>query len=127
MIDLKKFEENSRKALDFLKKEIQTIRTNRASTDLVTHISVEAYGVKTSLEQLATITVPEPRLIVDCLLKTAYTGEIGDGKIFVWHVEESYRIRNLSLGEGYAMDTAGWEWPSNHNNEQIWRKLPDLI
>ena len=27
---------------------------------------------------------------VACLLKTAYTGEIGDGKIFVWTIDESY-------------------------------------
>ncbi len=30
---------------------------------------------------------------VDCLMKTAYTGEIGDGKIFVWTIEDAYRIR----------------------------------
>jgi nitrogen regulatory protein P-II 1 len=36
---------------------------------------------------------------VDCLLKTAYTGEIGDGKIFVSDVEESYRIRTGESGD----------------------------
>jgi len=30
---------------------------------------------------------------VDCILNNAYTGEVGDGKIFVTTVEESYRIR----------------------------------
>ena len=30
---------------------------------------------------------------VDCILDNAYTGEVGDGKIFVTTVEESYRIR----------------------------------
>ena len=36
---------------------------------------------------------------VDCLLKSAYTGEIGDGKIFVWNIEESYRIRTGETGD----------------------------
>jgi len=36
---------------------------------------------------------------VDCLLKTAYTGEVGDGKIFVSPVEESYRIRTGESGD----------------------------
>ena len=36
---------------------------------------------------------------IDCLLKTAYTGEIGDGKIFVSSVEESYRIRTGESGD----------------------------
>jgi nitrogen regulatory protein P-II 1 len=36
---------------------------------------------------------------VDCLLKTAYTGEVGDGKIFVWTIDESYRIRTRETGD----------------------------
>ena len=36
---------------------------------------------------------------VDCLLETAYTGEVGDGKIFVIPVEESYRIRTKESGD----------------------------
>ncbi len=36
---------------------------------------------------------------VECLLKTAYTGEIGDGKIFVSTIEESYRIRTGESGD----------------------------
>jgi nitrogen regulatory protein P-II 1 len=36
---------------------------------------------------------------IDCLLKTAYTGEVGDGKIFVSSVEESYRIRTGESGD----------------------------
>lgn len=52
------------KVIDFLKKDIQSIRTNRASIDLVAHILVDAYGTKTTLEQLASISVPEPRVIV---------------------------------------------------------------
>ena len=36
---------------------------------------------------------------IDCLLKSAYTGEVGDGKIFVWTIDESYRIRTGETGD----------------------------
>src|SRR4029077_15910502 len=52
------------KSLDALAKEILTIRTGRASPSLVDKIPVEYYGNPTPLNQLATITVPEARLII---------------------------------------------------------------
>lgn len=36
--------------------------------------------------------------IVDAITKTAATGRIGDGKIFLFRVEEAIRIRNLERG-----------------------------
>jgi len=36
---------------------------------------------------------------IDCLLKNAYTGEVGDGKIFVSTIDESYRIRTGEKGD----------------------------
>ena len=36
---------------------------------------------------------------VDAILKSAHTGEIGDGKIFVTNIEEAYRIRTGELGD----------------------------
>jgi len=36
---------------------------------------------------------------IDCLLDTAYTGEVGDGKIFVSTIDESYRIRTREKGD----------------------------
>lgn len=35
---------------------------------------------------------------INTLLKTAYTGEVGDGKIFVSNIEEAYRIRTKETG-----------------------------
>ena len=37
--------------------------------------------------------------IVDCILKHARTGSIGDGKVFILPVEEAYRIRTGESGE----------------------------
>ncbi len=37
---------------------------------------------------------------VNSILKSAWTGEQGDGKIFVYDIEETYRIRNGESGPG---------------------------
>jgi ribosome recycling factor len=52
------------KSVEALAKEVLTIRTGRASPSLVDRIPVEYYGNPTPLNQLATITVPEARLIL---------------------------------------------------------------
>jgi ribosome recycling factor len=43
--------------------EFNTVRTGRASTGLLDRIHVDYYGQKTPLKQLATINVPEPRML----------------------------------------------------------------
>ena len=43
--------------------EFATVRTGRASTGLLDRVTVEAYGTRTPLNQLAGVNTPEPRLI----------------------------------------------------------------
>jgi ribosome recycling factor len=62
--NVKEAENKMQKSLDALGREILTIRTGRASPALVDKIPVEYYGNPTPLNQLATITVPEARLII---------------------------------------------------------------
>ena len=52
------------KAIDALRRDLATIRTGRASPSLVERLSVDYYGSSTPLNQLAGISVPEPRLLV---------------------------------------------------------------
>ncbi len=52
------------KAVGTLEKEFKRLRTGRASVSLVDGIRVEYYGTPTPLNQLATLTVPEPRTIM---------------------------------------------------------------
>ena len=52
------------KAIDALRRELATVRSGRASPGLVEHLKVDYYGTTTSLNQLATITTPDARLIV---------------------------------------------------------------
>jgi ribosome recycling factor len=51
------------KAVEALRRELSTIRTGRAHPGLVEHLRVDYYGVPTPLNQLATISVPDPRLL----------------------------------------------------------------
>ena len=60
---LKDTEERMNKAVDALRDNLVTIRTGRASPALVERLPVEYYGTPTPLNQLATISVPEPRLL----------------------------------------------------------------
>ena len=52
------------KTAEGLRREFATIRTGRASPTLVEYIKVDYYGVPTPLSQIATISVPEARLII---------------------------------------------------------------
>jgi ribosome recycling factor len=51
------------KSVESAAHEFNTVRTGRASAALLDRIQVDYYGTMTPLQQLATINVPEPRLI----------------------------------------------------------------
>lgn len=52
------------KAHDALKRELSRLRTGRASPELLDSIRVDYYGTPTPVSQMASISVPEPRLLV---------------------------------------------------------------
>src|SRR5215207_9593566 len=51
------------KSLESAAHEFNTVRTGRASAALLDRIQIDYYGTMTPLQQLATVNVPEPRLI----------------------------------------------------------------
>ncbi len=59
---------NTKQKLDeciaYFKNDIATLRTGRATPALVEHITVEAYGARTPLVHMASITAPDPRTII---------------------------------------------------------------
>ncbi len=61
---LKDLEDKMKKALEATSREFSEVRTGRASPSLVEGLIVEYYGTHTPLKQLASITVPDARLIV---------------------------------------------------------------
>ena len=52
------------KAEEALRRELAKIRTGRANADILDGVRVDYYGAPTPLKQMASISVPEPRLIV---------------------------------------------------------------
>jgi ribosome recycling factor len=61
---LKDAEHKMEQALTHLREELSSIRTGRASAAVLTRITVEYYGSPVPLNQLASVNVPEPRLLV---------------------------------------------------------------
>ena len=78
------------KAVEDLRRELSGVRSGRASISLLDHITVEYYGAPTPLNQVATLSVPEPTLITaqpwDLSLLTA--------------IEKAIRSSDLGLNPG---------------------------
>jgi len=60
---LLKADQRMGKSVETIHAEFNTVRTGRASTALLDRIGVDYYGQRTPLQQLATISAPEPRLL----------------------------------------------------------------
>ncbi|MFA7319494.1 MAG: ribosome recycling factor [Parcubacteria group bacterium] len=65
MVDeiIKSSEPQFEKAIEYMREELGKLRTGRASASLVENLSVDYYGAKSILKQMASITVPEARTI----------------------------------------------------------------
>lgn len=50
-------------SVEALKSDLQGLRTGRASTSLLDPVTVEVYGAQMPLNQVATVSVPEPRML----------------------------------------------------------------
>lgn len=61
--DLNELKRRMQGALQVLKQELSGLRTGRASAHLLDPVQVEAYGSHMPLNQLATVSVPEARLL----------------------------------------------------------------
>lgn len=92
---LKDAESRMNGAVDALHDDLRKIRTGRATPALVDGIEVEYYGMPTRMNQLATISIPEPRQImirpfdassIDAVIKAIQKSDLGinpnsDGKV----------------------------------------------
>src|SRR5919205_1910614 len=56
-------ERRMQKSVEHARTEFNTVRTGRASAALLDRIDIDYYGTRTPLKQLATISVPEPRML----------------------------------------------------------------
>ena len=63
MFDDKKYNQKMDKTFEVFTKELSSLRTGRANSNMLDIIKVDVYGQKMPINQLATITTPEPRMI----------------------------------------------------------------
>ncbi len=73
---LKDAKERMSKAIQALTRELATIRAGRANASLLDKITVDYYGVPTPLNQLASISVPEARLLTIQPYDNSIVGDI---------------------------------------------------
>jgi ribosome recycling factor len=85
--DLNDLKRRMQGAVASLKHDLGSLRTGRASPSILDPIQVEAYGARQSISQVATVSVPEPRLI---------SVQVWDRAVTV-HVEKAIRESDLGL------------------------------
>lgn len=61
---IKSAEDRLNKTLDALKKDYGTLRAGRAAPSLLDKVMVDYYGTATPVNQIANVTIPEPRMIM---------------------------------------------------------------
>ncbi len=98
-------------ALGALRSEFGSLRTGRASASMLDPVTVEAYGSPMPINQLGTITVPEPRMVLV---------NVWD-KSLVNAVDKA--IRNSGLGINPQMDGTILRLPIPELNEERRREL----
>ena len=57
-------EEKMKKSIEMLKRELQTLKAGRANPSILDRLLVDYYGTPTHVSGVATVTTPEPRMIV---------------------------------------------------------------
>ncbi|MFA6271545.1 MAG: ribosome recycling factor [Patescibacteria group bacterium] len=86
MDQINNFKTDSEKAIDHLKFELSKIRSGRATPNLIENVTVECYGTKQPLLQLATITAPDQgslliqpwdKSVLKAIENAIYASEIG--------------------------------------------------
>ena len=101
-------------ALDVLKHDLAGLRTGRASTALVDPIQVEVYGAMMPMNQVATVSVPEPRMLSVQVWDRSNIGA----------VEKA--IRNAGLGINPIVDGQNVRLPIPELTEERRKELAKL-
>ena len=110
------------RAVEALTRELASLRTGRASLAILDSVRVDYYGTPTPLDQVATLSIPEPRLIViqpwdvsqiQAIEKGVMASDIGlnpsnDGKVIriaLAQLTEERRKEIVKLAKRYAEDS----------------------
>lgn len=98
-------------SLSAFKHDLSTLRTGRASSNLLDPVQVAAYGSTMPINQVATITVPEPRMIAVAVWDRSMVGAVDRA------------IRESNLGFNPIVDGTTLRIPLPELNEQRRREL----
>jgi len=109
--DLNEVKRRMQGAVQALKHELGGLRTGRASASMLDPVMVEAYGSTMPVNQLGTITVPEPRLVLVNIWDKALVNTVDKA------------IRNSGLGINPQMDGTILRLPIPELNEERRREL----
>ena len=63
MLNIQNYNQKMSKTIDVFNKELRTLRTGRANSNMLDLVKVDVYGQKMPINQLGTVTTPEPRTI----------------------------------------------------------------
>lgn len=113
-VDFKELKRRMEGAIHAFSHDIGSLRTGRASANLLDPVQVEAYGAKMPLSQVGTISVPEARLI---------SVSIWD-KALVSHADRA--IREANLGFNPIVDGTTLRIPLPELNEERRKELVKL-
>jgi len=98
-------------AITAFKHDLASLRTGRASANLLDPVQVKAYGTEMPLNQVATVTVPEPRMISVSVWDKSMVGAVDRA------------IREANLGFNPIMDGTNLRIPLPELNEQRRKEL----
>jgi ribosome recycling factor len=132
--------ENFEKTVDFFRDELGKFRTGRASTSLVEGLTVDYYGSKSPLKQVASITVPEPRTIMispwdkDSLVnieKAVRESDLGlnpinDGIAVRINIPDLTEERRRELVKALNSEAEEARVAVRKIREEIWDKIQDM-
>jgi ribosome recycling factor len=98
-------------AINAFKSDLASLRTGRASSNLLDPINVQAYGSSMPLNQVATVSVPEPRMISVSVWDKSMVGAVDRA------------IRESNLGFNPIVDGTNLRIPLPELNEQRRKEL----
>ncbi len=109
--DLKELKRRMDGAINAFKSDIASLRTGRASANVLDPVMVEAYGSRVPLNQVANITVPEPRMLGVSIWDKSMVGAVDRA------------IREANLGLNPIIDGQNLRIPLPELNEERRRSL----
>jgi len=128
------------KSIEHLKEEMGKMRTGRASPAIVENLMINYYGTKTPLKQVASINIPEPRLIliqpwnqdflanIEAAIKESDLGinPNNDGQAIRLNIPALTEERREEMVKALNKKTEETRVSVRNVREEIWKEIQDL-